>query len=120
MTFDQLKYFITVAEMGSFSNASVALYISQSTISKQIAALEHELGVELFSRKTKQIELTEAAENYIVDNGYNSAFGARPLKRFIQKEVETAIARLLIREPVDDGSTILVDASNGKIELTVH
>ena len=64
------------------------------------------------------VVLTEAAEEHIIENGYDSAYGARPLKRYIQKEVETALARLLIREPVEDGSTIRADCVNGSIVLT--
>ena len=55
----QLKYFIAVAESGSFSEAAEIMYSGQSTVSKQIAALEKELGVLLFDRSKRQISLTE-------------------------------------------------------------
>lgn len=61
------------------------------------------------------VQLTPAAENYIIENGYDSAYGARPLKRFIQRTVETAIAKLLIREFVPEGSRLLVDVKDDEI-----
>ncbi|MEE1200151.1 MAG: AAA family ATPase, partial [Christensenellales bacterium] len=64
------------------------------------------------------IRLTPAAEEFIVENGYDSAFGARPLKRFIQRALETPVAKLLIREPVAEGSTLIADVSED--EIVVH
>ena len=64
------------------------------------------------------VVLTPEAEEYILDNGYDATYGARPLKRFIQRALETPIARLLIEQVVPDGSTIVADM-NGD-ELAVH
>ena len=55
----QLKYFIAVAENGSFSEAAEVMFSAQSTVSKQIAALEKELNVQLFDRSKRRISLTE-------------------------------------------------------------
>jgi ATP-dependent Clp protease ATP-binding subunit ClpB len=56
-----------------------------------------------------RIELTDAARTHLVRTGYNPSYGARPLKRAIQKEVETQLARLILKGEVRDGQTILVD-----------
>ncbi len=64
------------------------------------------------------VVLTPEAEEYILNNGYDATYGARPLKRFIQRALETPIARLLIEQVVPDGSTIVADV-NGD-ELAVH
>jgi ATP-dependent Clp protease ATP-binding subunit ClpB len=56
-----------------------------------------------------QIELTDAARTHLVRTGYNPTYGARPLKRAIQKEVETQLARLILKGDVRDGQTVLVD-----------
>jgi len=56
-----------------------------------------------------QIELTDAARTHLVRTGYNPTYGARPLKRAIQKEVETQLARLILKGEVRDGQTVLVD-----------
>ena len=66
-----------------------------------------------------KIALTEAAKAFITDKGYDPAFGARPLKRFIQKHVETLSARLILRGDVHEGGTIVIDLdANG--ELSAH
>lgn len=59
-----VNYFLTVAEFGSFSVAADHLYISQSSLSKQIIALEKELGVTLFDRSKRSIALTEAGKTF--------------------------------------------------------
>ena len=64
------------------------------------------------------VELTPAAQDYIIENGYDSAYGARPLKRFIQRSVETAIAKLLIREYVPEDSTLVVDEKDDEIVVS--
>jgi ATP-dependent Clp protease ATP-binding subunit ClpB len=56
-----------------------------------------------------QIDLTDAARTHLVRTGYNPTYGARPLKRAIQKEVETQLARLILKGEVRDGQTVLVD-----------
>ena len=59
--------------------------------------------------KELQIELTDAAKAYIVENGYDSVYGARPLKRFLQKNVETMAARYILGGDVHAGSVMVVD-----------
>ena len=62
MTEDQLVYFTSIVEYGSYSEAALELNISQSTVSKQIAQLENELHVKLFDRSTRKASLTAAGE----------------------------------------------------------
>lgn len=62
MEIRQVQYFISIVEAGSFSAAADELYISQSLLSKQIMALEKELGVALFDRSKRKISLTEAGD----------------------------------------------------------
>ena len=57
------------------------------------------------------IELTDAAKSYVIDNGYDPVYGARPLKRYIQKNVETLAAKLILSGEIELGSTILIDAT---------
>ncbi len=63
------------------------------------------------------LELTEAARDYLAEHGYDPTFGARPLKRFIQREVETPLARLIIAGKVADGDTVRVDARDGALTV---
>ncbi|WP_038171223.1 LysR family transcriptional regulator [Tomitella biformata] len=62
MEFRQLRYFLAVGEMSSFSRAAERCYISQSAISHQISKLERELGASLFERSTRVVSLTPAGE----------------------------------------------------------
>jgi len=65
------------------------------------------------SDKELQLELTEAAERHIIDNAYDPVYGARPLKRYIQKYVETLTAKLILADRVRSGDTVLIDVENG-------
>jgi ATP-dependent Clp protease ATP-binding subunit ClpB len=64
------------------------------------------------------LELTDAARTYVANRGYDPVYGARPLKRLLQRELETRIGRKLIAGEIEDGHTILIDVANG--ELTVE
>jgi ATP-dependent Clp protease ATP-binding subunit ClpB len=64
------------------------------------------------------LELTEPARVLIAREGYDPVYGARPLKRFIQREVETRIGRALISDEILDGATIVVDAEGDELVIT--
>ena len=59
--------------------------------------------------KHLNLEVTTAAKDYIIDSAYDSVYGARPIKRFIQSRVETLIAKAIIRGDFAEGSTLTVD-----------
>ena len=61
------------------------------------------------------VALSDSAKQFIVDNGYDPVYGARPLKRFIQRKIETLIARKLIADDVAPGSTLTVDYDGEKL-----
>ena len=65
------------------------------------------------------VELTDAAKQYIVENGYDPIYGARPLKRFLQKHVETLSAKLILADKVREGDTILIDVSGNELTAAV-
>ena len=65
--------------------------------------------------KEISIALTEAAKNYIVDGGYDPMYGARPLKRYLQKHVETLAAKLMLQGNVGAQDTIVIDVVGGKL-----
>ena len=69
--------------------------------------------------KEVSIELTEASKARIVEGGYEPMYGARPLKRYLQKNVETTAARLMLEGNVGSGDTILIDDENGKLTARV-
>jgi ATP-dependent Clp protease ATP-binding subunit ClpB len=63
------------------------------------------------------LELTDGARAWFADNGYDPVYGARPLRRFLQRELETRVARLLLTSTVTDGGTIRVDVKDGALEV---
>ena len=65
------------------------------------------------------IRLTDEAKDYIVARGYDPVYGARPLKRYLQKYVETAAARIIVSGEISEGDTIVVDVEDGKLKASV-
>ena len=61
------------------------------------------------------LELSKKAKEYIISNGYDPIYGARPLKRFLQKHVETLAARMILGGEVEAGSKIRIDLTNGEL-----
>ena len=74
----------------------------------------NELNARLKDRDIK-VELSDNAKTFVIDEGYELAYGARPLKRFLQKNVETLSARLILEGNVSEGDTILSDLVDGKL-----
>lgn len=64
--------------------------------------------------------LTERAKEYIIDSGYDPTFGARPLKRLVQRDIETLLARKIIAGDITQGSTFLIDVNDGEYQITVQ
>ena len=64
------------------------------------------------------VELTDAAKEFVVEAGFDPMYGARPLKRYVQRQVETKLARELIASTITDNSHVVVDVENN--ELVVH
>ena len=65
------------------------------------------------------ISLTDEAKQFVADAAYDPSYGARPLKRYIQKHVETLAARLILRDQVDEGDTITIGVKDGKLDAYV-
>ena len=90
---------------------------TKDNITHIIALLMAELNRSL-EDKQLTVVLTPAAKQFIIDSAYDPAFGARPLRRFVQHSVETLISRKIIADQVESGDTLTVDCVNG--ELTVE
>ena len=65
------------------------------------------------------MEVTDAAKQFIIDSSYDPLFGARPMKRFIQDEVETLIARTMLENDLSMGDTLRVDLNNGALNVEI-
>ena len=81
----------------------------------QVADLERRLG-----EQSIHLDLTEAARKFIARQGYDPVYGARPLKRFIQRSLETRIGRAIIGGQVLDGSTVRVDVENDDLAVLIE
>ncbi len=64
-----------------------------------------------------KIDLTAAAKEFVVDNGYDPVYGARPLKRYLQKHVETLAAKIILGDEIRAGNTIVIDVSEDGSKL---
>ena len=71
------------------------------------------------SDRDLSLELTKEAEQFIVENAYDPVYGARPLKRYIQKYVETATAKLILSDGADSGDTVLILLEDGMLKASV-
>ena len=90
--------------------------LTKDNIGNIINLLMNDLNKRLADREIT-VELSDSARQFIVDHGYDPIYGARPLKRFLQKHVETLSAKLILADEVREGDTILID--DGLIGLEV-
>ncbi len=92
--------------------------LTKANITNIIDLLVKDLNRRL-ADKELSVELTSAAKNYVADHGYEPMYGARPLKRYLQKSVETLAARLILSDGVDAEDTILIDVENDQLIASV-
>lgn len=88
--------------------------LTKANITNIIDLLVKDLNRRL-ADKELSVELTSVAKNYVADHGYEPMYGARPLKRYLQKSVETLAARLILSDGVDAEDTILIDVENDQL-----
>ena len=82
--------------------------LTKSNITRIIDLLLEELNERLADRELS-LELTDAARTFIADHGFDPVYGARPLKRYMQKHVETLAAKLILGGEISTGATIVID-----------
>ena len=73
-----------------------------------------DLNKSLSDRELK-VELSDRAKEFVVDHAYDPVYGARPLKRYVQKYVETLSAKLILSDEVSEGDTIYIDVEDGAL-----
>ena len=81
--------------------------------------LMDDLNKRLSDREIR-VALSPEAEHFVVEHGYDPVYGARPLKRFLQKHVETLSAKLILEDQVRQGDTILIDVKDGALTASVQ
>ena len=92
--------------------------LTKSNIGKIVDLMVGELDKRLADQELS-LELTDAAKNQVIENGYDPVYGARPLKRYLQKYVETLAARKILSGDVHAGDTLVLDVQNGEFIVTV-
>ena len=85
--------------------------LTQNEIGSILDLLIQDLNKRL-SEQEIEIKLTDKAKKYLIDNGYDAVYGARPLKRFVQKQLETLIARKIIEQKILPKQTVTVDCKD--------
>jgi ATP-dependent Clp protease ATP-binding subunit ClpB len=88
--------------------------LTKSNIGGIVDLIMAELNGRLEDRQLK-IELTPAAKQFVIEQGYDPVYGARPLRRYIQKNVETMAAKIILAGDISEGSTITIDSDGTKL-----
>ena len=92
--------------------------LAKSEIGSIVDLMIKDLSRRLADKQIK-VEITDNAKAYIIDNGYDPVYGARPLKRFIQSKVETLIARAIIGDKLKEGDTVVIGSDGNDLTLSV-
>ncbi len=90
--------------------------LTQNEIGKILDLLIVDLNKRLAEQEIS-VELTNSAKNYLITNGYDAIYGARPLKRFVQKKVETLIAREIIKQTILPKQKVTIDCKNNELVI---
>ena len=90
--------------------------LQKADISRIVGLLVDDINRRIADRNMK-LELTDAARDYCIDNGYDPQFGARPLKRFMQKNIETLAAKAMLENRIIEGDTMVIDCVDGKLTV---
>ena len=92
--------------------------LTKENIGAIVALMTKDLNRRLEDQKI-YLELTDEAKDYIIEEGYDPIYGARPLKRFLQKNVETLAAKMILSGDVETEDTIVIDLVNGQLAARV-
>ncbi|EEF62598.1 ATPase AAA-2 domain protein [Pedosphaera parvula Ellin514] len=87
---------------------------------ERVVELQLKLVRERLAERHIELELTDAAKEFIARSGFDPVYGARPLKRFLQRTIETALARKLLAGEVHENSHVLVDLEKNELVFTSH
>jgi ATP-dependent Clp protease ATP-binding subunit ClpB len=87
---------------------------------KQIVDLQAGYLADRLRDRRIRLDLDEAARRHIAEAGYDPVYGARPLKRYLQRELESRLGRAIVAGQVADGSRVTVTASDGELQIETH
>ncbi len=93
--------------------------LTKDNISHIVDLMVADVNVRLSDKELK-VELTESAKQFVTERGYDPAYGARPLRRYLQKHVETLAARIILEGSIRQGQTIVIDTDAGGDNLIAY
>ncbi|MBP5415656.1 MAG: type VI secretion system ATPase TssH, partial [Lachnospiraceae bacterium] len=90
--------------------------LTKDNIKNIVGLIISDLNRRLADRELK-ISLTDKAADFIVDQAYDPVYGARPLKRFIQKHIETLVGKAILEGRAKDGDSVVIDVNDGTLVI---
>ncbi|MDJ0515759.1 MAG: ATP-dependent chaperone ClpB [Trichodesmium sp. MO_231.B1] len=122
--YEQMQHRVMEALRGAFRpeflnriDESIIFHGLQKEQLREIVQLQVVRLEKRLAERKMSLKLADAAVNFLADVGYDPVYGARPLKRAIQRELETQIAKSILRSEFNDGDTIFVDVENERLSL---
>ena len=117
MVMQELKHTFRPEFLNRIDEIIIFNSLSKDVVYTILDKLIHDIELRLQDKRIK-INLTDNARKYIIDNSYNEIYGARPIKRYVSRNVETMIANMIIEDKIMYNSTITIDVENDKLKIT--
>ena len=117
MVMQELKHTFRPEFLNRIDEIIIFNSLSKDVVYNILDKLIHDIELRLQDKRIK-INLTDNARKYIIDNSYNEIYGARPIKRYVSRNVETMIANMIIEDKIMYNSTITIDVENDKLKIT--
>ena len=116
---DEVKKYFRPEFINRVDEIIVFKPLTKEVISKILDKLISDLMMRL-REDNIHLVLTDKARNYLVENGYDVTYGARPLKRLVSRTVETVLSRMIVEDQVQYGDTLIIDYSEDKNQIIVR
>jgi ATP-dependent Clp protease ATP-binding subunit ClpB len=117
MVLDELRRHFRPEFLNRIDDIVLFKPLTRTEIQRIVDLMFNDLRARLADRQMT-LDLSDDASRFIAEQGFDPVYGARPLRRFIAREVETRIGRALLRGDVRDGAVIRVDVRNGELVVT--
>ena len=117
MVMQELKHTFRPEFLNRIDEIIIFNSLSKDVVYTILDKLIHDIELRLQDKRIK-INITDNARKYIIDNSYNEIYGARPIKRYVSRNVETLIANMIIEDKIMYNSTITIDVENDKLKIT--
>ncbi len=111
---EELKRYFRPEFINRIDSVVIFKPLKKEHVKKIVELMIKRLEIRLKDKNLK-LQISDAAKEYLANKGYDPAFGARPLRRVIEREVETPLATKLIAGEINEGDTVLIDVQDGKI-----